>query len=645
MTAHTIFYANAANDHKTLLDQAYQSLQFILKLPPDKQKFWLELCASIAGQGSYRLFFPLKSETNNLKIIQDHINYIEKTNVTMSNVVFLFPGQGLEYEGVGYSFYHNFAIFKNVVDSCLQYIPEPLAERISNLIISGKFVSFTHDICLSSLVIFIIEYALAALLFSFGITPKALFGYSVGEYVAAVVSEIFSLEDAVRLLLIRGNLMNSLPDGRMISVALPIKDLSQILKHIPISIAADHGDSCIISGNLSHTDQAKKALDDARIFYQPLKISKAGHSYMLDHVLNEYHNAFKDIKISSPKIPIVSSVTAGWFTKKHRQSSYWVGELRKTVQFDLSIEFLLKNNFNVFLETGIGTVLTVLVNQKKISYGNSLVAISTGKDPSQTDVDESQYFLSQLARLWYKGMDIIWHNAYMDFSFGSDIQYLQKMAFCYKSLLHRSFELLPLEYAKRKYRERYVDYNAILLYDGMLIKVFKDQVIKYDYTVSDFRSNHYHLSKNNPIDFIITNDKATKHICLENIGEIIIAAYVYFCKGDINRLVFCYHTCFELLNILKGLEISLRLVIFVNVKSSKFLSYNGSATLLYWLIQRHKRIQIGLVCGYKEGMVNNNIYVDLMNVMKSYSDEKIFFYDLRECSCHVARTKMLTTIF
>src|SRR5690606_9997628 len=258
--------------------------------------------------------------------------------------------------------------------------------------------------------LFVIEYALSQLWMSWGINPTLLCGHSIGEFVAAHLSGVFSLKDALLLVAVRGKLVSSLPGGSMLSVRTTFENLSKILPET-LSVAAVNSDQlCVVSGEDEFIEAFAKVLDEKEIPNRLLLTSHAFHSAMMDPVLESFEAEVKKVTLNIPRIPIISTVTGTWLSDSEATDvNYWTNHLRATVHFSEAMETALEIEDIVLLEVGPGRALTTLSQQKKKS--KSATAIASLVIPND---NENSYHtvLTALGQLWLKGIEPNWNAFY-----------------------------------------------------------------------------------------------------------------------------------------------------------------------------------------------------------------------------------------
>ncbi|HLP62759.1 MAG TPA: acyltransferase domain-containing protein, partial [Candidatus Deferrimicrobium sp.] len=266
------------------------------------------------------------------------------------------------------------------------------------------------DFQIAQWVIFIFEYALAQLLLKWGITPMAMIGYSFGEYVAACLAGVFSLEDALRLAVSRGKLMDGLPGGAMLSIPLSKKELIPLLND-SLAIAIDNGPSCIVAGPGDAVETLQAQLKAQRWMCMPMDSSYAVHSQMMGPVLTAFREIAGKIKMNEPQIPYISNLTGTWITPGDvANPSYWSNHLSQTVQFAEGIKELLKKKNAIFIEVGPGRDLNALVGRyfENLAGYHSVNLIR----PAEQNISDIYYLLNKIGHLWLYGLKLNWEEFY-----------------------------------------------------------------------------------------------------------------------------------------------------------------------------------------------------------------------------------------
>ena len=366
----------------------------------------------------HRAFVVSNSETQLADILTKPESAELNTNILTEvpvEMVFSFPGQGAQYINMGLALYQNEPIYKAAIDSCSFILQELLDEDIRSIIFADEN-STTASAKLKNTkytqpALFVTEYALATLWMSWGIEPSLLIGHSVGEYVAAHIAGIFSLRDALTLVANRGLLISKLPAGSMLSVRAKASDIQPFLAE-DLSIAAINSHLlCVVAGPTDQIASLAKLLDQKEIANKPLFTSHAFHSSMMDPILGDFKSIVEKVRLSTPNIKIISTVTGEMLTDEQAVDvDYWTNHLRQTVQFQKAVETLLTENSPLFLEIGPGNVTSTLVKQIATLNKISIKTVVT-LDQNKNAFDSMQNAIGQL---WINGIDINLEAYYSD---------------------------------------------------------------------------------------------------------------------------------------------------------------------------------------------------------------------------------------
>ena len=325
-------------------------------------------------------------------------------------VGFLFPGQGSQYPGMAEGLYRNEPAFREAVDRCCEKLAPEFDIDLRQVIFAtdGTDAELEHT-ALTQPAIFIVDYALAQLWMSWGVRPQAMAGHSVGEYVAACLAGVFRLEDALRLVVARGRLMQQLPTGAMLALALPEDEaLTLAAAHPGIELAVVNGPAlCVVSGPTEAIESLEAELQTRDLKPRRLHTSHAFHSAMMEPALEPYAEVLRTIDLGVRRIPFTSNVGGGWIREQDAiDPAYWVRHLRQTVRFGDNLAALFEEPDRVLLEAGPGTALTNLARRHPERDPEQLV-ISSTRHPDDAH-DDQQVLLASLGRLWLSGVEIDW---------------------------------------------------------------------------------------------------------------------------------------------------------------------------------------------------------------------------------------------
>ena len=324
-------------------------------------------------------------------------------------VAFMFPGQGTQYPGMARGLYEVEPVFRAAVDHCAELLKPPLGRDIRDVMFepSPDGVELTQT-ALAQPVLFTVEYSLAALWTSFGIQPHALIGHSIGEYVAACLAGVFSLEDALTLVAERGRLMQLQPHGSMAAVPLSELELQPLLDG-RVSLAAINGPAtCVISGPRPEVEQFAAELAQRGLPCRPLHTSHAFHSSMMDPAVAPFVDSVRHVRLNPPVVPFVSNVSGTWITPEDATDpEYWGRQLRQPVRFSKGVQALVELPNVLLLEVGPGATLGALARQQLRGSSEHIVvdSLQGATDRNRTD---SSHLLHALGRLWLAGVEIEW---------------------------------------------------------------------------------------------------------------------------------------------------------------------------------------------------------------------------------------------
>ena len=344
--------------------------------------------------------------------------HIRKSAASGARVAFLFPGQGAQYPGMGRKLYENEAVFREAVDRCAGVLQDCIGEDIRNILYpdggdSADHVQKINRTQYTQPCIFVVEYALAELWMSWGIKPDLVLGHSIGEYVAAVLSGVFSLETALRIIAERARLIQSLPGGTMLAVGLSEADVQSWLSP-DLSVAAVNGPAVtVVSGPEDAIQGLSSRLDAEEIFNKVLATSHGFHSAMMDPILDEFGAFVQKYEMGTPQLDWISTLTGCAVTGTEVCApDYWVRQIREPVRFSDAVEILSQSPKTVLLEVGPGAVLGALALQHPShNLGQSVIS-----SLSRTYTPEEDYtaVMMALGDLWASGVEPDWDAFYAE---------------------------------------------------------------------------------------------------------------------------------------------------------------------------------------------------------------------------------------
>jgi amino acid adenylation domain-containing protein len=316
-------------------------------------------------------------------------------------MVFMFPGQGAQYAGMGRELHATEPAFRAALDECAQALHDVLGFDLRDRLFADDAEALRATE-LTQPAIFAIEYALAQLWISLGIHPVAMIGHSVGEFVAAVIAGVMSLADGARLVARRGSLMQALPRGSMLSVRMGASPLGARLP-AGLSLAAENApNACVVSGETHPVEAFQAELEHAGIACRLLCTSHAFHSAMMDPALEAFHQMVEQTPLARPTIPIASTLTGSWLSDADATSpDYWARHLRGTVRFSTALQGLLEQSQYAFLEVGPRATLSLLTRQHPQSRGR--IALASLAD---APANERAAWLDAVGQLWCIGAPV-----------------------------------------------------------------------------------------------------------------------------------------------------------------------------------------------------------------------------------------------
>jgi acyl transferase domain-containing protein/acyl carrier protein len=355
-------------------------------------------------------------------------------------VVFLFPGLGDQRVDMARELYATEPAFRATIDHCAEKLAPLLGADLREVMFSAgeaaaerspagpdlramlrrggaesaegagedrlRRTLFAQPAC------FVVEYALARLLISWGIEPQAMIGYSLGEYVAACVSGALALDDALELVAARARWIDELPAGAMLAIPLPEAEVLPALGE-GVSLAATNGPHfCVAAGPSAAIDALACRFTAQGVSTIHLRTTHAFHSAMMEPAVAALTAAAQKIAVQPPRIPYLSNVTGSWITADDlADPAYWARHMRSTVRFAEGIGELLAEPERVFLEVGPGATLGTLVKQHPAAAANRIALPTLRRaDEGGSDLD---LLLASVGRLWIAGAAVDWaafHN-------------------------------------------------------------------------------------------------------------------------------------------------------------------------------------------------------------------------------------------
>jgi acyl transferase domain-containing protein len=359
-------------------------------------------------------------------------------------VVFMLSGVGDHYVAMGQELYGAETVFREQLDRCAQLLMPILREDIRAVLYPGDDLTnptganatapdkgtepslnlrqmlrrgVREDAAAQKLnhtamtqpALFSIEYALAQLWISFGVRPQALIGYSLGEYVAACLSGVLTLEDALTLVAQRAKLIAELPSGAMLAVQLTEAEVLPLMG-AELSLAAVDGPQlCVVAGPEPAVAALEQQLIARNIVSRRVQTSHALHSRMMDPIAPRFAQLVAGLALKPPRLPYISNVTGTWITDTEATTpDYWVRHLQQTVRFADGLGQLLQKPGQAWLEIGPGQTLGSLIQQHpQLDKAAEQVFLPT-LPHSYDRQPEMAFMLNTLAQLWLTDVEVNW---------------------------------------------------------------------------------------------------------------------------------------------------------------------------------------------------------------------------------------------
>ncbi len=331
-------------------------------------------------------------------------------------VIYLLPGAGVQHVGMTRELYADEAVFRDQLDRCCELLRPHLGLDLHEVIFPAdgqeeRAVETLFQTAITQPALFAVEYAMAQLWMHYGVLPEGLVGYSIGEYAAACLAGVMSLEDACHLVAVRAALMQEMPAGGMLSVSLSEAEVRGILP-AELDVCTINAPALTVVGGVAEAVDAFAAeLDRREVHYQRVHTSHVSHSRMMDPILARFEAVVRGFTLHAPELPFVSNVTGTWITDAEATDpTYWVQHLRGTVRFDDCLRTLLEEPDRVLLEVGPGRGLTTLARRHP-ARDPRMVALNS-LPHLRDDLGEAQQFWATVAELWHVGIEPDWPRCY-----------------------------------------------------------------------------------------------------------------------------------------------------------------------------------------------------------------------------------------
>ncbi|MCC5623494.1 type I polyketide synthase, partial [Nostoc sp. CHAB 5715] len=389
--------------------------------------------------------------------IQDAVNALQDPRRVITNtqktqqrsVAFMFSGLGTHYLDMALELYQTEPTFRMSVDQCCELLKPLLGLDLRDILYPNRnsengskqkqntpssgldlrkmlgrgqepadaqtlrATYLLNQTVLTQPAIFVVEYALAQLWISWGILPAAMIGYSIGEYVAATLAEVLSVEDALTLVARRAQMIEELPEGAMLAVPLSEEEIQPFLNE-KISMSAINGSSlCVIAGAKDAVEEWERQLGEQNLIGKRLQTSHAFHSAMMEAIAPAFGDLVKTFSLKPPKIPYISNVTGTWITAKQATDpSYWVKHLCQAVRFAEGVQQLWQKDNPILLEVGPGQALISFASQCLEGDDRAKSVMLPTLRHSYEQQSDMAFLMNTLGRLWLAGVEVDWSGFY-----------------------------------------------------------------------------------------------------------------------------------------------------------------------------------------------------------------------------------------
>jgi acyl transferase domain-containing protein len=312
---------------------------------------------------------------------------------------------------MGLELYRDELFFRELIDRCAEILKPLLGLNLRDVLYPTEVneAAATEKLRQTGITqpaLFVVEYCLARLWMHWGIQPETMIGHSIGEYVAACLAGVFTLEEALPLIVIRGRLVAEMPEGGMLAVRLSEDELTPLLNERLALAAVNSTSQCVVAGDSAAIANLDRLLQEQSVVCSRLNTSHAMHSATMDPILELFKQHLQQMTLKPPSIRYLSNVTGTWITDDEAVSPvYWARHLRETVRFARGVEQLLQEPDAVLLEVGPGKMLGRFAQQ--LDHARSHQTFAT-LPPVHGELSTREFVLQTLGSLWMMGIPIEW---------------------------------------------------------------------------------------------------------------------------------------------------------------------------------------------------------------------------------------------
>ena len=340
---------------------------------------------------------------------------VDSRDLPEGMTVFVFSGQGSQHNRMGMDLYETDPVYRKYFDLCCDKLTDLIGVDLRPLLFAEQGTKEAEEAFryayYTQPAIFSLQYALARSLMDRGGVPKALAGHSIGEYTAACISGVFSLDDALTLVVARGRVMEEAGQGAMTAVAMPVAEAESFLdKRKEICLGVINGDDQIVlSGTVRAVKKAEEDLKKQGIACRRVNVKQAFHSAMMDSPAEKLVKEAGKVSFGKPEIPFLSNLTGTWISEADAcDPAYWGRHMRGTVRFAENVKVLLKEKPAVMLEVGSHKILGKLMKNlaQELPSHESPLILSTLRHPKDGKTSDTLAFGQALGNLWAAGLPV-----------------------------------------------------------------------------------------------------------------------------------------------------------------------------------------------------------------------------------------------
>ncbi|MEM1241178.1 MAG: type I polyketide synthase, partial [Cyanobacteria bacterium P01_H01_bin.26] len=335
-----------------------------------------------------------------------------KTKQRPPKIAFLFTGQGAQHINMGRQLYKTEPVFRQTIDHCAQILKADNIDLLellypsTDVSVERSKVSI-HNTANTQPALFAIAYALTELWKSWGITPSGVLGHSISEYAAACTAGVMDWEIGLRLIAVRGRLMQALPEGGGMAAVMASPEQIEPYLEAGVAIAAYNSPTnTVLSGSQTALEKVLANLEKQHIQTKPLRVSHGFHSPLMAPVLKDFEAIAHSVPYQLPQLDMVSTVTGQTITQEITQPDYWVRHIRQPVKFSQAMESLAAENYDILIEIGPKPTLITLGQQcLPDGSGHWLPSLHLKQDGQSS---ERHTMLMGLGHLYVAGAPIQW---------------------------------------------------------------------------------------------------------------------------------------------------------------------------------------------------------------------------------------------